>query len=421
MAIIFSYPLISSLANDDRLLISDMDAGNGNPTKSVTISQLATFLGVPAGGPFVPYVDGLSKRIARTEETNKNTSLGFEALASNLLIGTGNVAMGYNAGKVLEGGLYNVMIGYESGIANVSGVDNVLIGRDAGKAVTQGTSNVIIGPDAGEAITTEGYNVCIGRLAGNALTESSIVCIGSGAGRRFTTGSMNTFLGAGSGAWNVASTSNTLVGWDAGHFQTGSTNTFVGALAGYGATGASTGTRNVGVGQQSLSSVETASNNTAIGWNSGQTITTGGNNSCIGHNALPTVATVSNEFTLGDSSVAVLRCQQTTITAWSDQRDKTSIEELPYGLDFVDSLQPKKFIWDNRPETDADGEEYFSANKGKKDIGFIAQELQTVDDEWLNLVYDSNPDRLEASYGKLIPVLVKAIKELKARVEALEA
>ena len=82
---------------------------------------------------------------------------------------------------------------------------------------------------------------------------------------------------------------------------------------------------------------------------------------------------------------------------------------------------PIWITWDNRPETDADGEEYFSANKGKKDIGFIAQELQTVDDEWLNLVYDSNPNRLEASYGKLIPVLVKAIKELKARVEALES
>ena len=421
MAIIFSYPLITSLASSDRLLVSDMESGTGNPTKSVTVSQLATYFGgAGAGGPYVPYVDGLSKRIARTEETNKNTSLGFEALAG-LTTGTGNVAMGFNAGKVLQDGSSNVMIGVESGIAATSASNNVLIGRDAGKAVTQGLSNVIIGPDAGEAITTEDYNVCIGRLAGNALTESSIVCIGSGAGQRFTTGSQNTFLGAGSGAFNVASTSNTLVGADAGHFQTGSTNTFVGALAGYGAVGASTGIRNVGVGQQSLNTVETASNNTAIGWNSGATITTGGNNSCIGHNALPTLATVSNEFTLGDSSVAVLRCQQTTITALSDQRDKTSVEDLPYGLDFVGSLQPKKFIWDNRAEIDADGEEYFSANKGKKDIGFIAQELQTVDDEWLNLVYDSNPERLEASYGKLIPVLVKAIKELKARVEALEA
>jgi len=35
-----------------------------------------------------------------------------------------------------------------------------------------------------------------------------------------------------------------------------------------------------------------------------------------------------------------------------------------------------------------------SENKGKKDLGFIAQELQTVDDEWLNLVYDANPEKL---------------------------
>ena len=123
--------------------------------------------------------------------------------------------------------------------------------------------------------------------------------------------------------------------------------------------------------------------------------------------------------------MAVLRCQQTTITALSDQRDKKDVEDLPYGLDFIDSLKPKKFVWDNRPETiskrNDKGEsidvEVVSANKGKKDIGFIAQELQTVDDEFLNLVYDSNPERLEASYGKLIPVLVKAIQELKAELD----
>jgi hypothetical protein len=35
-------------------------------------------------------------------------------------------------------------------------------------------------------------------------------------------------------------------------------------------------------------------------------------------------------------------------------------------------------------------------------------------------VYDANPEKLEASYGKLIPVLVKAIQELSAKVTALE-
>jgi hypothetical protein len=91
-------------------------------------------------------------------------------------------------------------------------------------------------------------------------------------------------------------------------------------------------------------------------------------------------------------------------------------------------LLPKRFIWDNRAEIrieeDEDGNqievEHFSANKGKKDVGFIAQDLQTVDNNWLNLVYDANPEKLEASYGKLIPVLVKAIQELSAKVTALE-
>ena len=50
------------------------------------------------------------------------------------------------------------------------------------------------------------------------------------------------------------------------------------------------------------------------------------------------------------------------------------------------------------------------------EIGFIAQDLQQVQKDTgitiPNLVYESNPDRLEASYGTLVPVLVKAIQDL---------
>jgi hypothetical protein len=38
----------------------------------------------------------------------------------------------------------------------------------------------------------------------------------------------------------------------------------------------------------------------------------------------------------------------------------------------------------------------------------------------LKLVYDENPEKLEASYGKLIPILVKAVQELAAKVKQLE-
>jgi len=65
------------------------------------------------------------------------------------------------------------------------------------------------------------------------------------------------------------------------------------------------------------------------------------------------------------------------------------------------------------------------AKVGQKEAGFIAQELDEAQqdagvDEILDLVLKSNPDRLEATQGKLIPVLVKAIQELSAEVKELK-
>ena len=83
---------------------------------------------------------------------------------------------------------------------------------------------------------------------------------------------------------------------------------------------------------------------------------------------------------------------------------------------FIDSLNPVKFQWQTR---DGNGKD------GTYEAGFIAQELQSAqqdaDADYLGLVMDSNPDRLEASYGKLVPMLVKAVQELSAKNTALEA
>ena len=119
---------------------------------------------------------------------------------------------------------------------------------------------------------------------------------------------------------------------------------------------------------------------------------------------------------LGNSSVTVLRCQQTSITALSDERDKTDIINIPLGLDFINKLRPVKFKWDTREGM---------AKDGSYEAGFIAQDLQKLENEegvadWMNLVHDENPDRLEATPGSLLPVLVNAIKELSAEVEQLK-
>ena len=58
----------------------------------------------------------------------------------------------------------------------------------------------------------------------------------------------------------------------------------------------------------------------------------------------------------------------------------------------------------------------------KKDVGFIAQELNKLQEEfgmkeYLNLVDESNPERLTVDLYKLIPILVKAIQELNKKIE----
>jgi hypothetical protein len=159
------------------------------------------------------------------------------------------------------------------------------------------------------------------------------------------------------------------------------------------------------IGKQALT-VATGNNNTAIGTYAGCTLTTGANNTLVGFNAAPSTVTVSNEITLGNSSVATIRAQVTTITSLSDGRDKTCIRDIPVGLNFLNSIRPVEFEWRMR-----DG-----GKVGEIDTGFIAQDLQDVQEEigytLPGLVYEANPDRLEAGYGKLLPVLVRAIQEL---------
>ena len=55
MAIVFSYPTINSqdLQSSDRFIISQMNI-NGNPTKSVTLGELASYF---RPSPYVPPID----------------------------------------------------------------------------------------------------------------------------------------------------------------------------------------------------------------------------------------------------------------------------------------------------------------------------------------------------------------------------
>jgi len=103
----------------------------------------------------------------------------------------------------------------------------------------------------------------------------------------------------------------------------------------------------------------------------------------------------------------------TTISGISDARLKENVQDIDVGLNAILALKPRKFDW--------------KAGKGKDikgDRGFIAQEFEQVFpqlvDEWADPAPESETP-YKSVRQDLIPVLVKAIQELTARVQTLEA
>jgi hypothetical protein len=103
----------------------------------------------------------------------------------------------------------------------------------------------------------------------------------------------------------------------------------------------------------------------------------------------------------------------TTISAISDQRFKENIQDLDVGLDKIMALKPRKFDW--------------KAGKGKDikgDRGFIAQEFEQVFPDLIDEWKDPAPEGEEpykSVRADLIPVLVKAIQELKSELDSVKA
>lgn len=269
-----------------------------------------------------------------------------------------------------------------------SGSFNSAFGTHALEGVTTGNSNVGIGGDAGGRISTGDQNIGIGSEALGSTQSGNI------------TGDMNIGIGVSPLKKLTSGTENIAMGQEAlSQTDTGSYNVAIGRLAG--------------------SYTTTGTKNTFIGNSAGYQNATGSFNTCIGSDAAITGAdNTSNQFVLGGSTVNDLRCNDQSIAALSDERDKTNIIDSPFGLDFINSTRPVQFKWDRRNADEDD------IKNGKTRLGFIAQELQGAmpnkENEILDLVLEVDPEKLEAKYGNLIPILTKAIQQLSDKNDALE-
>ena len=124
-------------------------------------------------------------------------------------------------------------------------------------------------------------------------------------------------------------------------------------------------------------------------------ITTGDNNVCLGDN------NITNAFI------------KVAFTVTSDQRDKIEDGVVCHGLDFVNQLKPKSFWFRKNRNSDE--------KHGDKRYGFYAQDILALEGSDSVIIDSKDSNNLKFKGDQLIPVLVNAIKELSAKVKALEA
>jgi len=394
------------------------------------------------------------------QNNDRSTAVGADAL-KNCISGQNNTAIGKSALQNATSN-DNTAIGREAGSNLINGSNCTFIGQFAQPSSASATNEITLGnpsvtslripglqgsASSGDVLTFNGTAITLATPSGGAATDvdvnggrvnlrgnlSSLIvptnnasqamggnvlnntsgcfsstAIGEGALRGTSSGqesndnvaigqnAMGNYTGSFAGPPNQQGHGNTCVGNGSGDEISGNNNVCLGLSAG----NRISGFNNTAVGQGSMNGFPALS---------------GENNTCIGSNAVTSSQSVNNEITLGDAAIATLRCNVTSITSLSDARDKKDVEDANIGLDFINDLRPVKFVWDTR-----DGKK-----KDIKEVGFIAQELDEVQqkhgvEDHLQLVLKNNPDKLEASPGKLIPILVQAIKDLKKEIDELK-
>lgn len=97
-------------------------------------------------------------------------------------------------------------------------------------------------------------------------------------------------------------------------------------------------------------------------------------------------------------------------TAFSDGRLKTNVEPVTDGLKLVNQLNPVFYDWD-RSNSKTSGFE------DKHQVGFIAQEVEKVLPEVVNKGEDGYRS---LEYGKMVSVVIAAVKELYNKVLGID-
>ena len=275
------------------------------------------------------------------------------------------------------------------------GTANGVAYLNASKVLTTGSALTFDGTNLGLGVTPSAWGASwkAFQMGGNpAISGSNVALLGNaynnGTNWIYTTSNYasrydSNFNGGGAHAWFTAPSGTA-----------GNTITFVQAMT-LDASG------NLLVGTTDNTGVNTAGFEMYLG--------SGGSRMYIGHVSGTANGTQYVVFNYnGTSQIGSISQSGTTAVLYnttSDRRLKTNIEDADSASSLIDAIQVRQFDW--------------LSDDSHQRYGMIAQELYEVAPEAVHKPVD-DADMMAVDYSKLVPMLVKEIQELRARVSQLE-
>ena len=418
--------------------------------ESVTTGVNNTLIGGLAGDAITTGAsnNAFGKSALSTNQTgNNNAAFGESALAANT--GSDNVAMGHEALLENTTGTDNVAVGYKALDANTTASENTAVGSKALGANTTGASNTAFGSEALTGNTTGASNTAVGHNSlDTATTASNNTAVGKDALEDTSTGADNTAVGQAALKGNTTGTKNVCIGFGAGDaITTGSNNTIIGDFAGT-TTLADTIVLASGTTERMRINDDGDTRfygDLIVGAGTGYADGTSINSAylhSVGDSTQPACRFVQGSTDNGDPVIRVrhenttagnyieFRTDENVLTGQiqdvsgtmqyqsaSDSRLKENVESMTEGLTDVLAMNPVKFTWKNIVT-----ENKTVDMKSAESRGFLAQELN---EHYPWAVSEGGENEKEnpwgVDYGKLTPVLVKAIQEQNDLIESLTA
>ena len=145
-----------------------------------------------------------------------------------------------------------------------------------------------------------------------------------------------------------------------------------------------------------------------------QNITNNGKIRIAGKGSGGNTVTVAS-FDVDGAGTPVLRCDGDIVAFSSSDRNlKENITVIPNALDKINAISGNTFNW--KSGSNATTPEFY--NGITEDTGVIAQEVEALGLPGITTTRDDGTKAVR--YERLVPVLIQAVKELSAKVTALE-